>query len=131
MGRISWNAAKVLLVALIATGSVAGAHAQGFDPRWQTCDTLGGQRSLNSDTPVTVTFRNLSDGFRSVMWIGFDGVPKNYANLNPGESYTINTFLTHPWMFTDGPGNCIEMFMPQMGVSTFDITAPGRDFGPE
>ena len=105
--------------------------AQTFDPRWQTCETLGGQRSQESETPVTVTFRNLSDGFRSVMWIGFDGVPKQFANLNQGEAFTINTFLTHPWMFTDGPGNCIEIFMPQLGVDTFNITAPGRNFGAE
>ena len=53
-------------------------------------------------------------------------MPKAYANLNPGEEFTISTFLTHPWMFTDGPGNCVEMFMPQLGVPVFDITAPNR-----
>jgi hypothetical protein len=104
---------------------------QPFDPRWATCDTMANVVSQNSDTPVTVTFRNQSDGFRSVMWIGFDGTPKEYAALNAGEEFTINTFLTHPWMFTDGPGNCLEMFMPQLGVSVFNITAPNRDFGPE
>lgn len=104
---------------------------QPLDPRWASCDTLANVVSRNSDNPVTVTFRNQSDGFRTVMWIGFDGVPKEYAALNPGEEFTINTYLTHPWMFTDGPGNCIEMFMPQFGVSVFNITAPNRDFGSE
>ena len=104
---------------------------QPFDPRWASCDRLANVVSKNSDNPVTVTFRNQSDGFRTVMWIGFDGIPKEYAALNPGEDFTINTFLTHPWMFTDGPGNCLEMFMPQLGVSVFNITAPNRDFGPE
>jgi hypothetical protein len=65
------------------------------------------------------------------MWIGFDGMPVEYANLNPGETFSVNTYVTHPWMITDGPGNCIEMFMPQPGRASFDITAPGRDFGPE
>ena len=104
---------------------------QAFDPRWATCDQLRGQASQNSDVPVSMTFVNLSDGFRAVYWIGFDGQPKQYATLNPGEEFAINTFMTHPWMFTDGPGNCIEMFMPQPGISVFNITAPGRDFGPE
>ncbi len=104
---------------------------QAFDARWQTCETLGGQRSQNSDTPVSVTFVNVTDGFRGVMWIGFDGVPKNYANLNPGESFSVSTFVGHPWMFTDGPGNCLEIFMPQLGAETFNISAPNRDFGPE
>lgn len=104
---------------------------QAFDARWQTCETLGGQRAQNSDTPISVTFVNVTDGYRSVMWVGFDGVPKNYANLNPGESFSVSTFLTHPWMVTDGPGNCLEMFMPELGVETFNISAPNRDFGPE
>jgi len=101
------------------------------DPRWQTCDIYRGQRSRNSDVPVTVSFRNQSGAMRGVMWIDFNGRPVEYANLAPGETFTINTFMTHPWMFTDGPGNCIEMFMPQPGVTSFAITAPNRNFGPE
>ncbi|MCB1455268.1 MAG: hypothetical protein KDJ51_03150 [Nitratireductor sp.] len=108
-----------------------GQPSQPFDPRWASCEALGNNRSQRSDVPVTMTFVNRSDGYRSVMWIGFDGQPVNYANLNPGEQFSVSTFLTHPWMFTDGPGNCIEMVMPQQGVNVFNITAPGRNFGPE
>lgn len=114
-----------------APSSPAPPPPQPFDPRWATCDQLANEVSRNSDTPLSVTFVNKSDGYRAVMWIGFDGIPKDYAGLNPGEKFTINTYLTHPWMFTDGPGNCLEMFMPQLGVSVFNITAPNRDFGPE
>lgn len=105
--------------------------AQADDPRWATCDIYRDERSRNSDVPVAVTFRNNSGAYRGVLWIDFNGRPIEYANLNPGENFTINTYMTHPWMFTDGPGDCIEMFMPQPGVSRFDITAPNRDFGPE
>jgi hypothetical protein len=101
------------------------------DPRWQTCDIYRGQRSRNSDVPVTVSFQNQSGATRGVMWIDFNGRPVDYANLAPGGTFTINTYMTHPWMFTDGPGNCIEMFMPQPGVTRFAITAPNRNFGPE
>ncbi|MEZ5872586.1 MAG: hypothetical protein R3D32_12230 [Nitratireductor sp.] len=105
--------------------------SQPFDPRWASCETLGSNRSQRSDIPVTMTFVNRSEGYRAVMWIGFDGQPVNYANLNPGEQFSVSTFVTHPWMFTDGPGNCLEMVMPQQGVKVFNITAPNRDFGPE
>ena len=54
-------------------------------------------------------------------------MPVDYA----GQSYTQTTYLTHPWMFTDGLGNCIEMFMPQKGVSRFEITVPNPAFGPD
>jgi len=101
------------------------------DPRWATCDAYRGQRSRNSDVPVTVNSRNQSGATRGVMWIDFNGRPVEYANLAPGQTFAINTYMTHPWMFTDGPGNCIEMFMPQPGVTSFAITAPNRNFGPE
>ncbi len=114
--------------AILASGS---DPAPVQDPRWATCRMQSSARSERSDIPVNVVFRNLADGYRSVMWIGFDGMPVEYANLNPGETFSVNTYVTHPWMITDGPGNCIEMFMPQPGQTNFDITAPGRDFGPE
>ncbi|MBO6815685.1 MAG: hypothetical protein JJ891_12540 [Rhizobiaceae bacterium] len=94
------------------------------DPRRDLCDHPQYQQSVKSDFPVTLTFRNMSGAYRSVMWVGFDGMPVSYADLDPGEEFTINTYLTHPWMFTDGPGNCMEKFMPQLGVSHFNITAP-------
>jgi len=105
--------------------------SQDDDPRWATCEVYRSERSRNSDVPVTVTFRNNSGAYRGIMWIDFNGRPVEYANLNPGETFTINTYMTHPWMFTDGPGNCLEMFMPQPGISVFEISAPNRNFGPE
>jgi len=96
-----------------------------------TCEAYQGARSQNSHVPATVTFDNRTEGYRSVMWLDFDGVPQQMAALNPGESSTINTYLTHPWMITDGPGNCLEIHMPQPGTTTFRLTAPNRWFGDE
>lgn len=103
----------------------------GFDPRWASCDSLQDKISIRSETPVSMTVVNKTDSHRAVMWIDFKGNPKEYASLDSGEKFTINTYVSHPWMFTDGPGNCLEMFMPHQGVDTFNITAPNRDFGPE
>ena len=78
---------------------------------------------------MTVTFINRSGAHLSVMWINFKGRPVSYADLDDGQSYTVKTFLTHPWMFTDGPGNCMEMFMPKRGVRRFEIRANSPAFG--
>lgn len=99
------------------------------DPRWASCNVPQNQKSRNLNIPVTVTFINKSEGHRGVFWMDFNGKPVSYAALNAGEEYTINTFLGHPWMFTDGPGNCIEMFQPQLGVKRFEISAPSPIFG--
>ena len=114
-----------------AQSASSSPETPASDPRWDTCSAFGNIRSVQSDTPVTVKFVNRTDSYRAVMWINFEGTPVEYATLNPGQTSTVNTYVTHPWMFTDGPGNCIEMFMPQPGIPLFQITAPNRDFGPE
>lgn len=116
-----------------STGGFTGGSTgnQAFDPRWASCDAFAGNVSINSNIPVTVTFANRTDSYRAILWIGFDGIPVDYAGLASGEEFTIATYVTHPWMITDGPGNCLEMFMPQPGINRFEITAPNRFFGPE
>ncbi len=101
------------------------------DENPMTCEAYADARSQNSQVPATVTFDNRTDGYRSILWLDFDGMPQQMAALNPGETSTINTYLTHPWMITDGPGNCLEIHMPQPGTTSFAITAPNRWFGDE
>ena len=96
-----------------------------------TCEAYANVRSQNSIVPATVTFDNQTDGYRVVLWIDFDGLAATDGRVEPGESSTINTYLTHPWMMTDGPGNCLEIHMPQPGTTRFSITAPNRWFGDE
>ncbi len=96
-----------------------------------TCTGQGRLKSLNSDTPITITFVNKSKSYRGVTWLDFAGTPVTYANLNPGERHTQKTFLTHPWMLTDGPGNCMEIYQPKLGDTRFDIKAPNTAFGPD
>jgi von Hippel-Lindau disease tumor suppressor protein len=95
----------------------------------QAASRVRGAKSQNSNTPVKVTFVNKSGEFRAVMWADFKGKLVPYANLEPGQKYTVNTFATHPWVFTDGPGNCIEMWVAQPGVSKFAITAKSTGKG--
>ncbi len=104
-------------------GAGAPPSAGGGAKVAANCRSVGKLRSQNSDVPVSVTFRNKTNSMRSVMWINFEGQAENYANLQPGQRITIDTYVTHPWMMTDGPGNCAEVFMPKQGVKRFDITA--------
>lgn len=106
-------------------------RAGGRDGGPESCRRFEGRGSRTSDIPVTVTFVNRSDGQRGVMWIRRDGRPVDYANLAPGERLTVDTYVGHLWMFTDGPGNCIEMYQARLGARRFRIREPGRFFGDE
>ena len=99
-----------------------GQQAKPVDNNANSCAGFGKLRSKNSNQAVTITFVNKTNAFRALMWLDFKGQPQDFGNLNPGERKTINTFVTHPWMFTDGPGNCQEIYQPRPGDQRFNIT---------
>jgi hypothetical protein len=86
-----------------------------------SCRQLRKIRSKNSNTPTKITFVNRSGMYRSILWLDFKGQPKTYANLNSGEQVTLDTYMTHPWMITDGPGNCIQIVMPSRGSKVVNL----------
>jgi len=100
--------------------------APGPDP---SCSDLLKVKSQVSDTPAKITFINTSGMYRSILWLDFSGQPKDYAGLNSGEEVTLDTFLTHPWMVTDGPGNCVEIVMPHAGTRVVTLTGPADSVG--
>ena len=73
----------------------------------------------------------LADGYRALFWMDYDGAPVFMDHLEPGQSATYNTYLTHPWMVTDGPGNCLEAMLPQAGNDSYMFTAANQFFGAE
>jgi len=97
------------------------APSPGADP---SCKDLFKIKSQGSNAKAKITFVNKSGMYRSIMWLDFGGQPKDYANLQAGEQVTLDTFLTHPWMITDGPGNCVEIVMPHPGTRVVTLNAP-------
>jgi hypothetical protein len=86
-----------------------------------SCAQLSTLRSQNSDTPTKITFVNNSGGHRAILWFDSTGQPKEYATLNTGQEVTLDTFLTHPWMVTDGPGNCLQIVLPSPGGKVVEL----------
>jgi VHL beta domain len=59
---------------------------------------------------------------RAILWLDFSGHPKDYANLQNGEQAVFDTFMTHPWMITDGPGNCLQIVMPHPTARVVELS---------
>jgi len=119
MKRIPSCCAAIIVALAIA---IAGGSAEAA-----ACKQ--GAKSKKSNVPVKVKFVNKSGEYRGVFWLDYNGQMVSYANLNPGESYTIDTFVSHPWVFTDGPGNCIEMYFPAKGKNRYNLTVKSPGFG--
>lgn len=90
-------------------------------PGIRSCAERSSLRSEHSREPTKVTFVNKSGMYRALMWIDFKGGFKDYGGLNAGEQKTISTFRTHPWMITDGPGNCIQIILPAAEPGTVTL----------
>ncbi|MGA7455928.1 MAG: hypothetical protein WBW51_01190 [Methyloceanibacter sp.] len=90
-----------------------------------SCKDRSNLRSQNSKTPTKLTFINRSGAMRGILWLDFDGLPKDYANLQDREQVTLDTFMTHPWMVTDGPGNCLRIVLPQSAGTVVELGRGG------
>jgi hypothetical protein len=91
------------------------------------CKNRKNLRSQVSDEATKITFINRSGGMRDILWLDFNGQPKHNAHLHDGEEAVFDTFVTHPWMITDGPGNCLQIVMPHPGARVVEIVSAGAD----
>jgi VHL beta domain len=78
-------------------------------------------RSMDSAEATKLTIINKSGAMRGVLRLDYSGHPKDYANLSSGEQVVLETFTTHPWMITDGPGNCLQIVMPHPGARVVEL----------
>lgn len=58
-------------------------------------------KSKESIHQVFLRFTNCTSRTVDVSWRDFEGKKRLYTFLEPGMSYDINTYVTHPWEFTD------------------------------
>lgn len=58
-------------------------------------------KSINSDRQAFLRFTNRTSRLVDVWWRDFDGRRRFYERMEPGAFYDINSYLTHPWEFTD------------------------------
>jgi VHL beta domain len=116
----------VITTLLLATLFITGAEAKRVD-----CNAVRGMKSKESNTSITIKFINQTKESRTAMWVDFKGNPVQYFTIEPGQSFRQQTFLTHPWFFTDGPGNCIEAMLPSANKTVHKLKVPSPGFGAE
>ena len=111
-----WNLGPVGSTEAFAQGVPSSARAGQ-----RSCAESRSLRSEHSREPTKITFINRSGMYRGLNWIDFQGQSKSYGGLNSGEKKTLNTFRTHPWMITTGPGDCIQIILPAAEPATAEL----------
>jgi hypothetical protein len=85
------------------TGASAGRHP---------AEQEGVVRSLPSRIVTAMDFVNATSDVRRVYWLDYEGKRQLYGELRPGETLSIQTFLTHPWLTTDADDGPIALYFP-------------------
>jgi hypothetical protein len=89
----------------------AGAH----------CPEEGRLRSTEGKTSTHVNFANQTGHAIRTYWLNYEGHRQFYAEIQPGTAYRQQTYLTHPWVVTDGSDNCLKIIMPAARETTHSI----------
>ena len=83
-----------------------------------------GLRSLVSSSKAEITFVNTSKQVAEVFWVDFQGHNELYKVLQPGESLSQQTYLSHPWVITDSTGSLWGVFYADSLPRNVHIFAP-------
>jgi hypothetical protein len=112
----------ILIVTLVVLGSPAGA--QGILPDIG-CAQEDGLRSLKWDRPTHLTFENRRAVPMRAYWLNYEGKRVFYAEIAPGRRWTVQTFVTHPWVVTEGgneySGRCHFLYQPTLAPAVVII----------
>jgi len=74
--------------------------------------------SLESLQPIKMVFQNLQGSTANFYWLDYQGHRKLFRTVEAGRSFSIMTFITHPWVVTDAADHCSEIVMPGPATQT-------------
>ena len=84
--------------------------------------------SISGDQPSQITFDNQSGRTVDVWWLDYEGNRVHYNTLGPEGSYLQETWITHPWVITEGgeggSGDCLGYTISTQPSQTYVIQPP-------
>jgi von Hippel-Lindau disease tumor supressor len=103
------NKGWAIAVAALILSLPISAMAQTKHP----AEERGVKSTIGGDTVSTsIKFVNKSQQVIKVYWLDYKGRRVLYGTPKPGEALPIQTFLTHPWVITDGDDNAQSIYFP-------------------
>jgi hypothetical protein len=86
-----------------------------------SCNEEKKLRSLGTTNATAITFVNRASNSKGIYWVDFNGGRKLYGTLQHGQSISIRTYITHPWVIADSSGGCEAIYMPTTATQTIEI----------
>lgn len=77
--------------------------------------------SIDGSTSIHIIFRNTTKQTLSVYWVNYQGQDVLYSTLGPRQSYTQQTYVTHPWRVKESEGHLVKEIIAQYDWQTITI----------
>jgi hypothetical protein len=103
-----------------------GNRSKTPDASEETVSKEKGLKSENGNVKTRITFVNRSKQPVKAYWLDYNGERVFYKELKPSESYSLDTFVTHPWLITDLHDNAWDVYMPKVQPRTVIISGPKK-----
>jgi len=71
---------------------------------------LGQYRSLQGDTPVSLSVHNHTNQNRHLIWLDYQGQQHPYAVIAPNAVSSLSSFATHVFAIYDDAGHCLDVY---------------------
>ncbi|MFZ1813814.1 MAG: SH3 domain-containing protein [Rhizobiaceae bacterium] len=120
---------RQLLLASLSAGFLAATTL--FSQAADCSQVRNGLRSIDGSTPATLVFVNQSPFAIRLEWADYNGALVEYGTVQPGQSFRQETFLSHPWVATNMPGDCLAVYLPNPGESQIVMAFAPFDNGEE
>ena len=78
-----------------------------------SCSEEGKAKSEDSGENVTINIFNNSNSMMQVHWLDWGGKRNLYHEIQPGDTAIQQTAKMHPWLASDGSGNCVAIGNPK------------------
>ena len=78
-------------------------------------------KSESSNTALTITLLNQQNKAVYVYWVNYSGTAQYFARVEPGSTYYLYTYGTHPWIIADANDVSIAYFVPYTADLTITI----------
>lgn len=100
------NAASLLATrrSLLSVPIVSGLVMGLIRPQHAAAAKL---RSMMWERPCELTVVNGLEHVVKIYWINYDGDLEFYGAMNPGSTWSVQTFESHPWRFIDAQSNSL------------------------
>lgn len=102
----------VVVLALMGASQLAGAAQLHRAEKDKVAYSVSGKFK------TAIQFANQSGDVRKIYWLDYEGKRSLYQTLSAGQTYEVDTFLTHPWLITNNNDDALEIYYPDTKTRT-------------